>query len=30
VMIDARDGLDFARGAEATEDKGYADSWKAK
>ena len=30
VMIDARDGLDFARGAEATEDKTYADSWKAK
>jgi homogentisate 1,2-dioxygenase len=30
VMIDARDGLDFARGAEATEDKTYVDRWKPK
>ena len=30
VMIDARDGLDLARGAEVTEDKTYADSWKVK
>jgi homogentisate 1,2-dioxygenase len=30
VMIDARDPLEMAEGAEATEDKGYADSWKTK
>ena len=30
VMIDARDGLDLARGAQATEDQAYADSWKPK
>jgi homogentisate 1,2-dioxygenase len=30
VMIDARDALDLARGAEVTEDKTYADSWKVK
>ncbi len=30
VMIDARDCLDMAEGAESTEDKGYADSWKPK
>ncbi|MEJ0026789.1 MAG: homogentisate 1,2-dioxygenase [Rhizomicrobium sp.] len=28
VMIDARDPLDMAPAAEATEDRGYADSWK--
>ncbi|MGH6890020.1 MAG: homogentisate 1,2-dioxygenase [Rhizomicrobium sp.] len=28
VMIDARDPLEMAEGAEATEDGGYADSWK--
>lgn len=30
VMIDARDPLELAEGAEATENKGYADSWKTK
>jgi homogentisate 1,2-dioxygenase len=30
VMIDARDPLDMLSGAEATEDRGYADSWKTK
>ncbi len=30
VMIDARDPLDMAPAAEATEDRGYADSWKTK
>ncbi len=30
VMIDARDPLDMAAAAEATEDRGYADSWKTK
>jgi homogentisate 1,2-dioxygenase len=30
VMIDARDPLDMAEGAESTEDRGYADSWKSK
>lgn len=30
VMIDARDPLEMTEAAEATEDKGYADSWKAK
>ncbi|HTP78549.1 MAG TPA: homogentisate 1,2-dioxygenase [Rhizomicrobium sp.] len=29
VMIDARDALDMTDAAAATEDKGYADSWKA-
>ena len=29
-MIDARDALDLGAAAEAQEDKGYADSWKAK
>jgi len=28
VMIDARDPLDMGAAAEATEDRGYADSWK--
>ncbi|HEY3778636.1 MAG TPA: homogentisate 1,2-dioxygenase [Rhizomicrobium sp.] len=28
VMIDAREPLEMREGAEATEDKGYADSWK--
>ena len=28
VMIDARDPLEMAQGAEATEDQRYADSWK--
>jgi homogentisate 1,2-dioxygenase len=30
VMIDARDALDLGAAAEAQEDMGYADSWKAK
>ena len=30
VMVDARDPLDMAAAAEATEDRGYADSWKMK
>ena len=30
VMIDARDPLDIGPAAEATEDRGYADSWKTK
>ena len=30
VMIDARDPLDLGEAAEATEDRGYADSWKPK
>jgi homogentisate 1,2-dioxygenase len=30
VMIDTRDPLDMAQGAEAAEDRGYADSWKPK
>jgi homogentisate 1,2-dioxygenase len=30
VMIDARDPLDMLPGAETTEDRGYADSWKPK
>ena len=30
VMIDTRDPLDLAPAAEASEDKGYADSWKTK
>ena len=30
VMIDTRDGLDFAHGAEATEERAYVDSWKPK
>lgn len=30
VMIDARDPLDMSAAAEATEDRGYADSWKSK
>jgi homogentisate 1,2-dioxygenase len=30
VMIDARDALDMAAGAESTEDCNYADSWKKK
>ncbi|HEY5336592.1 MAG TPA: homogentisate 1,2-dioxygenase [Rhizomicrobium sp.] len=30
VMIDARDPLDMMAGAEAAEDRGYADSWKPK
>ncbi len=30
VMIDARDPLDMLPGAESTEDRGYAESWKPK
>jgi len=30
VMVDARDPLDMSAAAEAVEDRGYADSWKAK
>jgi homogentisate 1,2-dioxygenase len=30
VMIDARDPLEMSAAAEATEDRGYADSWKTK
>lgn len=30
VMIDARDPLEMGQAAEATEDKGYAESWKPK
>jgi homogentisate 1,2-dioxygenase len=30
VMIDARDALNMAEGAESTEDRGYADSWKSQ
>jgi len=30
VMVDARDPLDLSKAAEATEDRGYADSWKHK
>ncbi len=30
VMIDARDPLDMAEAAEGTEDRSYADSWKAR
>ncbi|HJW42752.1 MAG TPA: homogentisate 1,2-dioxygenase, partial [Rhizomicrobium sp.] len=30
VMIDTRDPLEMAEGAESTEDCGYADSWKPK
>jgi homogentisate 1,2-dioxygenase len=29
-MVDARDPLDLSKAAEATEDRGYADSWKHK
>jgi homogentisate 1,2-dioxygenase len=30
VMVDARDPLEMGKAAEATEDRGYADSWKPK
>ena len=30
VMVDARDPLDMSEAAMGTEDRGYADSWKAK
>ena len=30
VMVDTRDPLDMSAAAEATEDRGYADSWKHK
>ncbi len=30
VMVDARDPLDMAEAAEGTEDRSYADSWKAR
>ncbi|MGD0142193.1 MAG: homogentisate 1,2-dioxygenase [Rhizomicrobium sp.] len=30
VMVDARDPLDMSAAAEASEDRGYADSWKSK
>jgi homogentisate 1,2-dioxygenase len=30
VMVDARDPLDMSAAAEASEDRGYADSWKHK
>jgi homogentisate 1,2-dioxygenase len=30
VMVDARDALEMGSAAEATEDRGYADSWKPK
>jgi hypothetical protein len=28
--VDARDPLEMGKAAEATEDRGYADSWKPK
>jgi homogentisate 1,2-dioxygenase len=30
VMVDARDPLEISEAAQSTEDRGYADSWKAK